>query len=547
MKNKNENITAAEISEGSETVVKKTSRINKKHLKYGTLATAITVIFIAVVVLINVIVGIAMDRHPLKIDLTSNKLYEISDQTIDYLKNLQSDVDITVMSDEASYKSNTNYKTLSEVLEKYAQYSDKINLKYADIQKNPDEVSKYSANYSGEIAENSVVIASGDKVRVSTSDNMLVLEANYSTYQYDIKGIKAEQVLTSAVMYVTDSNPKKVGFISADYHSANSYAFNGIINLMYSNGYEMDLNDSSGIDRIDLTTQDISDDYDLIVLFAPLNDLTTTAVDKLQVFLDNNGQYGKNMLYIGDVYQNLTPNLDTFLEEWGFKLGRSVVQESDTAKQQYVTLSSGSKVGASLGTIAEETYSAGLSSTALPLVVPYARPIDLLWESNTGRTTEALLKTSGTSYLYPLTSSENETASTDISETETSEETTTEAETTFNADDAEKSEQVVMAVGTKNNNDVSASSKLMVISSAAIADYSIMSSKAYNNSEYLINAVNIMAGKNSGITVADKTFNDNTITISQSQINGLRIVVIVIIPLIVIAVGIFIYVRRRNR
>ena len=51
---------------------------NRKKLKYGALATGITVVFIAAVVLLNVLVSVVMDRYPLKVDLTSSKLYEIS-------------------------------------------------------------------------------------------------------------------------------------------------------------------------------------------------------------------------------------------------------------------------------------------------------------------------------------------------------------------------------------------------------------------------------------------------------------------------------------
>ena len=39
---------------------------NKKKLKYGTMATVITVVFIAVVVFVNLIAGILTDRKNLK-------------------------------------------------------------------------------------------------------------------------------------------------------------------------------------------------------------------------------------------------------------------------------------------------------------------------------------------------------------------------------------------------------------------------------------------------------------------------------------------------
>lgn len=120
----------------------KAKKFDTKKLRYGTLATAITAVFIVVVVLINVIVGIVMERYPLKLDLTSNKIYEISDRTIEYLKGVDRNVELVVMSDETHYKTNSDYKKAAEILEKYAMYSDKIKVKYVDMKKNPDEYAK---------------------------------------------------------------------------------------------------------------------------------------------------------------------------------------------------------------------------------------------------------------------------------------------------------------------------------------------------------------------------------------------------------------------
>mgnify|MGYP001037077114 CR=1 FL=1 len=63
---------------------KKKKSFNKKKLKYGSVATIITVIFIAVIVFINLIAGILTERKGLKLDLTPEKYYDISQQTIDY-------------------------------------------------------------------------------------------------------------------------------------------------------------------------------------------------------------------------------------------------------------------------------------------------------------------------------------------------------------------------------------------------------------------------------------------------------------------------------
>ena len=51
---------------------------NSRRFKHGSLATAMTVGFVAAVVLVNVIVGLLVERFPMNIDLTDNQIFELS-------------------------------------------------------------------------------------------------------------------------------------------------------------------------------------------------------------------------------------------------------------------------------------------------------------------------------------------------------------------------------------------------------------------------------------------------------------------------------------
>ena len=82
---------------------KKKKSFNKKKLKYGSVATVITVVFIAVIVFINLIAGILTERKGLKLDLTPEKYYDISQQTIDYVSSIDKDVEIAVFDNESNY------------------------------------------------------------------------------------------------------------------------------------------------------------------------------------------------------------------------------------------------------------------------------------------------------------------------------------------------------------------------------------------------------------------------------------------------------------
>lgn len=533
-----------------EKIAKEKKPFNKKKLKYGALATTITIIFIAVIVVINLIAGILTDRKDLKIDLTEEGYYEVSQETIDYIKQIKTDVEIAVMAEESSLNTGNTYrKMVLETLDKYQQYSDHIKVNFYNVTTNPDVITKYSANYNGEITEGSIVVAANDRVKVMSINDLFVIQSDYYG-SYSITGYKGEQELTSAVMSVTDANPQRVAFLSkyngnAIYHSDNAYSVSALYTMMDDNGYQ--------ISEVDIMTDELSpEDYDMVVLPAPVNDLTQDSIKKLEDFLYNNGNLDKNMLYIADVYQYSTPNIDDFLEVWGIEIGSGIVYESSSDRSQYVTTMRG-QLSAPLAVMADETYSEGLSNTKLPIVVPLSRPVNLLFDANVDRTTSALLTTTDTAFLYPLEMQTADEAAAKAEAAENGDEETeeeTEEPTDFDPDTAEKSQQNVMAVASKSNtdsNNVTHTNNLMVIGGITILDQVLTYSNTYNNAEYVINAVNKMCGKDNGIIIAEKNISVQAIDVTAAKVKAIRNVVVIIIPLLIAVAGIVVFLRRRNR
>ena len=522
---------------------------NRKKLKYGALATGITAVFIAAVVLVNVVVSVVMDRYPLKVDLTSSKLYEISQDSIDYVKNLSKDVKILVLAEESYFTTNNYMKIVPETLDKYRQNSNgHISVEYYNMVNHPEITSEYKQYYSGEFQEGDVIVACGDRVKVLDFGDIIKTEQtpDYTTYTYKTSyTFVGEQSLTSAIMSVTDANPKKVAFVqtagtNSIYADTNKYSVSALHDLLDKNGYD--------ITDVDLLNDNIlSADYDLVVLPAPYNDLTEAMVTKLSDFLYNEGGLNKDMFYIADVKQGNTPNLDAFLAEWGVSVGDAIVYEGNSSQAQYVSTALGTLTAPNV-VMAESDYGAQLSNTSRPIVAPLARPIRLLFESNTDRQTLALLQTSETAFLYPL-NTKQDTASDSTDVPVTSQEAASTTATSFDIENAEKGVQNLMTITTKSNavNEDVNSSQLMVMSSCSMLDYYVAQSASYNNAEYVVSAINVMVGKENGIVIANKALEQTNITITEGQLSGLRTLVIVVIPLIVVVIGLVVFVRRRNR
>ncbi|WP_302587723.1 GldG family protein [uncultured Ruminococcus sp.] len=554
--------TAAPISEEKR---QKKMQVRKK-LKYGGIATAVTVIFVAVVVLLNVVVAQVCKRNPdAVLDLTTANLYEISDDTVDYIKNLDQDVEIAISSEESTFQSDKYYKMISETISKYQGYSDHISVTYFDTTKDPDILSKYQDLYAGDISSNQIIVTSGDRIKVYSLTDMFEIDQDkYQSYYYGyaslsdcITGFKGEQTLTTAIMNVTDSNPKSVAVITKSNGNyifsatqANAYAVTAMENLLNDNGYDVKELDMVN-DTLDAET------YDIVVLPAPANDLTMDAIKKLQDFLQNGGNLGKQLIYVADYTQSVTPNLDAFLKDWNLQVDSSYVREDDNNRNQTVQIvaSAGKGLIAPIVSLGDsENYGGNLANSSLPIVAPLARPIQEL-PSNNGRVVYNLLQSSDTSYAYPLTqqasSGEDTTESASEESQEATEATTTEgaATTSFDTDSAVRGANTVMALSQSQQSTGSdlIESDVIVLGSMAMMDYYLTQDFSYNNAEYFVGVLNSVCGKEDSIVIASKDMTATSISATQTQLVTLRTIVVFLIPLAVAAAGIVVFLRRRNR
>lgn len=112
------------------------------------MATAVTAVVTVLVVVLNVVVSLLADRFPINIDLTQNKLFSLSDNSVEIAKSINKDVQVIVFGSEDLYK-NPNmgsdyyqvealYKEIYKALQQYTSYSGgKVSVKYEDSQPEP--------------------------------------------------------------------------------------------------------------------------------------------------------------------------------------------------------------------------------------------------------------------------------------------------------------------------------------------------------------------------------------------------------------------------
>lgn len=537
MADEKEKVTqASEAPEAPEKLRKKRmSAAAQKKLRYGGVATAITCVTVVVVVLLNLLVSNIVKKYPLKLDLTESGMFEISQESADYVKGLEKDVNFTVLMAESDFQaSSVSLKMISELLERYAQNSDKIHITYVDPNTNPDVVNTYQSNYSGTLTTGDIIIsdaADPSKLRVVNMGSLFSYDQQkYALYYYYnqgtlddcITGFSGEQNLTAALMYVTDADPIRVAIITTANGSFiynqqySGYPLMIFVDTLSKNGYETS--------NIDLYTDTLDPaEYDLVVLPAPVNDLTATAVDNISAFLFNDGEYNRSLIYFADYTQGDTPNLDELLSTWGIAVTKNIAMEGNSSAAQQVPLYIGTAT-VPLATITDDTYAQGLANTSLPIAAPLCRSIELLWDSQSGGITTSVLKTSDTVYLNEMGAN------------------------TENADTSPAGAQTVMAVSTRkqNINNITHASNVMVLGSMLLSDYNVMRDASYNNAQVLTNAVNKMTGKGSSLLIAEKQLTQQTIVITKAELNGIHLFIFAI-PMAIAVVGAVVIIRRRNK
>ena len=502
----------------------KNAKVAKK-LKYGSMAVISMAIVIAIVIVVNIMMGVVEKRYPnAKIDLTKDKRYELCDESIKVLKNLNKDVEIAVMFPEETLLQYPYYQMIPKVMEKYELYAKQgkgnIDVKYYDIQKDPDAVSKYKKYYSGDIAQGAVVVYCDEKVKVSnvTSFYTTDQQAYYATGEQNYIFI-GESTITSAIMSVADSNPKKAGLLDRMgegfvFSDTSYYNVSQLFGLLSSNGYECE--------ELTVTDDFLENDLDLIVIPAPEVDFTEDVIQKLDDYLYNDGNYGKNVVYISSPTATEIPNIKAFLDKWSIEIGDAFVSDDDSCVA--ATLSAAAQaVMSPKGEIADTDTVGELPNASLPIAVPYSRPVNIKTRQN-----DVL-----TSYVLQSSPNAYQASFDDFSNP---------------SDEKNVTGFVVRTQRQRQDGFDVVSSNVVAFGSLMMFDPAVMgNTNAFNNANFVLNTLNAVTGKDSSAVIPQKNLQEAVITINQKQADNVRNVVVYVIPAIVVVCGIIVFIRRKNK
>lgn len=484
-------------------------KMSKARFNHTIGALVITAVVLVATILLNVVVSLMSDKLPgMSIDLTSKGAFQLSETSIKLAQNVKKDLKITFLDDKQSYRSkassNTYYAQVMAIAEEYGKYNNKISAEYISIVDNPNFENKYPQET---LSADNIIVSCGDKYRILDQYDIFNVKSYYSTYSY-IASSKAEEAFDGAILSVTSTESTKLAIVEDN----STEDFTYFKNILEQNNYELV--------SVKLEQEDIPKDAKMLIVFTPEKDFSKTAAKKIRTYLENNKEYGKNMLYIPSSKTYKTPNLDEVLYDWGITVGDGLAYELESSSVYGRNMYDGI-----LCYMGSNAFTSKFDDNSAPVISSYARPITL----DSDAETQSLLQYSSKSGVCP-----------------------SDADDSYDFTGNAKGNIIIAGYGVNGifANDKKSSDKIstvFVFGSSTMFEKTILAS-TYSDQKYILAMLSESCGRvDQEISVEAKELTQYDVQIDNNSASVIGLVCYVGLPIAVICAGLIVFVKRRNK
>lgn len=455
--------------------------MNKKKSPVRGLAVTV-LLALALLAAVNLLAGQLTDRFGLRLDMTGNQLYQISDTTVEVLQGLEKPVSVNVLSAEGDFVT-----LVAEVLDEYVrQGRGRVELTYTDPYADPTVADGYLQR-GLQVTEGTVVVEGEYYARAIPLEDMFVLDDSGE----NIQSLRCEQELTSAILYAAGNSSPVAAFTAG--HNEN--ASEGLVRLFTQSNYE--------VSNISLSMEDIAEGCDLLVIASPSSDFSADEIRKLDDFMAKGGRL---MVFLEPISGELA-NLKGFLREWGIGVTDTVVAEAlqytDSQPVNLVPVYSAHEIN---------QY---FSDNQIYLVMPSSRALEQVYVSQGGVRTHKLLYSTDRAYdsADPAKTAAGPYALAMVAEKE-------------------------LADGGK--------ARIFAAGSRGIYGDQLLAEESRSNAKFISQVMNWCTETESAVSIPAKLLGDASIAITISQVALLALLLVVVLPLGMLIYGLGIYRKRRR-
>ena len=469
--------------------------MNKKYLKNGSYSVVISAIFIVIVLVINMIVGSLPTKYT-EVDVSSEKLYSISDDTKKFLKKLDKDITIYQV-----VQSGSEDETIKKLLEKYGEESDHIKVEQKDPVVNPKFTSEYT---SDDVDANSLIVVCGDRSKVVNYSSIYESSIDYNTYQSTTTGFDGEGQIDSAISYVTSEDLPVL------------YTLDGHGEKELDSTLQEDIQKANiDIKSLNLITEEkVPDDAACLLINAPTSDISESEKDAIIDYLENGG---KAMIF-SDYTEESMENFDAVLANYGVERTDGIVIEGDSqhyAQMPYYLVP----------TVNSTDAISDFASKGYYVLMPYAQGIKQTDNLRDTVTVNSLLTTSDSAY----------------------------SKLDVNSGTIEKTDEDItgpfdLGVSITETLDDDKETQIVYYTSSNLMDSQINQMVSGGNEQMIMSSLNWMCSSDetSTISVPSKNLQISYLTLTAYDVSFWKIMVMGIIPVIFLVIGFMVWLKRRK-
>lgn len=285
--------------------------INKEDFKHTRLInkTSLT-LNITLGIMLVIGLNILASNHYFKKDLTENRFYSLSPETLAYIKKLDKPVQIfiTLPSNSSQPETAEIYLTISQLVNEYEyatrnNLNSKITVEYIDPFKQMQKAHEIATQF-GVQKDNSIILKSGENYRQIVANELFITKKGI------IEEFKGEQVFTSAILNITNSQKEKIYFIKGhgEMRLNDADPLRGLSEVSHLlKTYNIDT------DQLELTqTTEIPLDSNLVIIASPQTPFLPEEVEQLKRYLSDRN--GRLIAFLDPINPH---GLDELLYEWG--------------------------------------------------------------------------------------------------------------------------------------------------------------------------------------------------------------------------------------
>ena len=469
---------------------KNTVKNNQLALKGGSYSLIITAVLLAVLIVVNIFAS-TMPTTLTKYDISSSKLYSITSNTKAVVNNLQQDVTIywIVQADQED-------SIIENLLGKYDALSSRIDV----VKKNPDVFPTFAEQYTDEeVINNSLIVESGERYRFISYDDMYEYEADYYSYTYNVTGFDGEGAITSAIDYVVTEDLPKIYVLEGHGEGELPATFSDAVEKENIEGDTLSL----------LNVDEIPEDADAIMIYAPRSDISQEEKTMLADYADNGG---KLLVIAGPVEDAELTNLNSLLAGYGVTVETGIVIEGNRNNYAfgypYILMPDMQSHDITDPLIEDRYYP----------IVPLAQGMTIT--DTSGMVTE-LMSTSSDAFSkvagFALDTYDKED------------------------DDIDGPFSVAVSIETDG------AGQIVWFSATDFLDDMYNSYSSGANVDLVMNAVSALMGEREAISIRSKSLNYNYLTISEETSSTLKLLMIGVFPLAYLGIGVCVIIAKRRK